>query len=754
MKTKLTVIIVLFFLCGIVYGLVTPPFEMPDESSHLTLVRYVGQKRELPPLVIGQRLDSATNLVHNISFNDPPLYYAPPLYYTIGAALTFWTDMDDLPNLLVPNPRWEMGWALTADTSLKDKNFYAHRFAEETWSRSGTVRATYTLRLVSLFLATMTVLVAYGVSSSLFPDREWMALSTAAIVAFIPQFIATSAAVTNDNLTNAIFSLFFLIVSYLMRHQASWRHWAGLGGLVGLGLLTKQSALLLLPLGLLAILWQQRLTWRPNRKAIVDGIAFASVAVVVGGWWYVRNAVLYNDPLGMGPHQTQIPLTSFGLKDILWAIDTYYGVFGWSLIRIEPQVYILVKLCILTVLVGICWSLRPGGRLWAQPKATQRVMLFLGIALIANAVSFVRWSIATGSILGRLLYPSIVPIAVLSVWGGAQWSRWRAARCVWGITIAMMIAFAVCVPWRYLRPAFASPRLAELPRTAQVVDVAFRNSLRLVGYTAPRDNPSPGQSFELTLYWLADGDVGQRCRVWVQLGPWNAYPPLDLIDTWLGGTLYPTDLWLEGDMVQQGVKLSVPNSVTEPRLYWIRVGIINEMGERVELEKNSLVPETGPWDPTVGQAAVIGPWRLSATTTLSPTYPAHYHFEPGVDLLGYDFALQPAEEAELLQTTLFWQASELLDTDYLIRAHLMDAEGQCVGEDQTPPQDGEYPTSWWLPQQVVATHYRFLVTEALSSTLQVQVKLVDPDTLLPLPAYDKAGQRLPAGFITLPLVTR
>ena len=143
-----------------------------------------------------------------------------------------------------------------ANTDPWNKNIYAHR-AEETLAQSDTVRAAALLRVISLGLAAVTVWCAYAMARLLWPEHPFLALGAASFVAFNPQFIALSIGVTNDNLLNALFGLSLLCMLRFMRDGADWPRWAALGGLVGLGLLTKQSGLLLLPLGLLAVAWQR-----------------------------------------------------------------------------------------------------------------------------------------------------------------------------------------------------------------------------------------------------------------------------------------------------------------------------------------------------------------------------------------------------------------------------------------------------------------------------------------------------------------
>jgi hypothetical protein len=252
------ILLVVFVGLGMTYALVTPCFESPDEWSHLSLVRYWAAHWTLPPRVLPTHpARTGADVAWYFEYHDPPLYYAPPLYHALAAVLASfpWTSMDDLPYLLVPSPSWEAGWAPEAGTDPWNKNIFAHR-AEETWAQSSTVRATYLLRLVSLGLGAVTVLCTHALAQFLWPERPMLALGAAAFVAFNPQFLAVSAGVTNDNLLNALFGLVPVVMLRYIRDGAAWRQWALLGGLAGLGLLTKQSGLLLLPLGLLAVVWQ------------------------------------------------------------------------------------------------------------------------------------------------------------------------------------------------------------------------------------------------------------------------------------------------------------------------------------------------------------------------------------------------------------------------------------------------------------------------------------------------------------------
>ncbi|MDI7277786.1 MAG: hypothetical protein QME94_17540, partial [Anaerolineae bacterium] len=440
------------------------------------------------------------------------------------------------------------------------------------------------------------------------------------IVAFTPQFIATSAAVTNDTLTNALFAIFFLRGLALVQRPTD-RGPLELGAIAGLASLTKQSGLMLLPLGVLMVCSQHStLSARAHWRRVAVGVAsFLATATLVGGWWYARNAILYGDALGLSPHfGTQVPLRGLRLRDLLQIADSYYATFGWALIRVEQTVYRLARVVALVAAAGVAWSFWPGQGFWSFPGPVRRSLAILATALLLNVALLIRWAVATGAPLGRLLYPSALPIALLAAWGYAQWARWRVGRAAcWGVAL-LAVAFAFVVPWRYLRPAFRSPLVERLPAQARTLDVAFDNGVSVAGYTA--DPPlgstlSPGETIHLTLFWSVGRDLGEHYRAWVQLGPRDAYPPVVVVDTWAGGTLYPSGLWRAGDLVRQDFELPIPAGLTEPCLLWVRGGLVK--GEtRVPLsvpEERQPPPPPESWD-TRWQALLLGPYRLVSGT--------------------------------------------------------------------------------------------------------------------------------------------
>jgi len=737
----LALLVIAFVGLGITYALVMPCFEQPDEWSHLSVVRYFATHKAMPPRVIpSRRATTGSDMAWYLEYHDPPLYYAPPLYYSLAGLLVSWADMGDMPYLMVPSPSWELGWVPEPDGTSRNKNLYAHR-AEEAPVQSGTVQAMYLLRMLSLGLGAVTVLSAYALSRLVWPGQRTQALGAAAFVALNPKFISVSAGVTNDSLLNALSGLALVWALRCMCEAAAWSRWAVLGGLVGLGALTKQSGLLLLPWGLLAVVLQRGSVFPLRRKVLIDGGAYLAAALGVGGWWYVRNAALYADPLGLEPHLAiQDPLAQFGLAEFLKIARGYWAAFGWAPILVEPWMYAAAGLVVLIGLVGMVVALCPGSCLWFAPPVTGRGLALLALAFGLNVVTLVRWAIQLSAPIGRLLFPTLPAVGVLIAWGLSQWGRWAALR--WGLGVVVVLAFllAAVVPWRYLRPAYASPRLPDgMPGTAQPVGLTFRGGVRLAGYEPVKGDLEPGEELPLTLFWHVSAPANQRYRVWVQLGPRDPTTRVAEDGFWLGGTLYPSDLWRAGDTVRQVFHLAIPDWTSAPGLYWVRIGLEDDAEARVPLANHD------------SDMVVLGPWRMRAISTPRPPACAtRYRLGETIRLLGYDLEQGWETETESVELALYWQAEQTPEVDYIVYVHLLDGEGELVGQHDACPRDGAYPTSWWLPDQVVVDRHAIALDKSGVGPMRITVGMYDRATLTRLPAYDDMGGRLPDD--TIPLV--
>jgi uncharacterized membrane protein len=87
-----------------------------------------------------------------------------------------------------------------------------------------------------------------------------------------------------------------------------------------------------------------------------------------------------------------------------------------------------------------------------------------------------------------------------------------------------------------------------------------------------------------------------------------------------------------------------------------------------------------------------------------------------------------------LRLTLYWQARDPMDESHTVFVHLTDGEGNLISQSDSIPAQGEYPTSWWVPEEVVADLH----------SLRIPAEVPAGEYHLRAGMYDDAGRRLVA----------
>jgi 4-amino-4-deoxy-L-arabinose transferase-like glycosyltransferase len=90
--------------------------------------------------------------------------------------------------------------------------------------------------------------------------------------------------------------------------------------------------------------------------------------------------------------------------------------------------------------------------------------------------------------------------------------------------------------------------------------------------------------------------------------------------------------------------------------------------------------------------------------------------EHGIELLGYE--LQPRRQGSLVR--LYWRAGMTLETDYSVFVHLK-RDGQSVGQSDSYPAQGYYPTHLWREGDIIADDHslEMVVTSGQGYSLSI-----------------------------------
>jgi 4-amino-4-deoxy-L-arabinose transferase-like glycosyltransferase len=422
-------ILVVYLIMGALYAVYTPDWQAPDEPAHYNYVAYLAVQQRFPVLKPGDYPAAyleeikAAHFRPDLSiapiryeFHQPPLYYllAAPVYRLFGGAL--------LP-----------------------------------------------LRLLSVALGALLLVVVGWIVQELVPARPFLAPAAAAFVAFLPMHLTFVSAVNNDTLAELLVAVILLFTVRYVRGagpaadpRRSERRLLVLAGIAtGLGLVTKSSAYVALPLVLAAILarhlWLER---RPLRGLIASVAIYSLPALVLALPWWLRNLAVYGgvDFLGLSRHDLvvagQLRTAEFIAQNgagrlvhdfLVTSFQSFWGQFGWMGVLLDQRLYQALAILSALSVAGFvlfaarAWRARtvlaPCGRA-ATPRWQAIAFGLLALSGLFTLASYLWYNTQFLQHQGRYLFPALVPISLAVALGWREVLRREVALWLAALLIA------------------------------------------------------------------------------------------------------------------------------------------------------------------------------------------------------------------------------------------------------------------------------------------------------------------------------
>ncbi|MCL4504753.1 MAG: hypothetical protein M1434_05415 [Chloroflexi bacterium] len=762
-------ILILFIVSGLIYSVSTPFLNVSDEVRHYAMVEQLAQGKGLPVQ------NPAQHGFYEQEGSQPPLYYAMMAL----VALPF--DRSDFMQLAQFNPHARLGRA----DATNNFNQLIHTDAEK-FPWHGTALVVQLIRFIGIAMGALTVWCTYLLARTLLPVADDQAaqrvitlapLAAAALTAFNPMFVFISASVNNDTLAALLSSLGLLLGARIVRTGLTWRRAAVLGIVLGCAAITKSSALALVvivPVAILAAEWVRR-RGESARAIVRDSIlrilpALALIAIIAG-WWYVRNASLYNgDFTGTtmmatiaGPRDSlPTPLELLGEWDGFR--KAYLGLFGAVNIPMADWIYSLFDG--LLILAGIGLLLVARDWLIGKRDKVQAIAVLMCFGtFVVEFAALIRWTSITLASQGRLLFPVIAVISTFVAWGlcrlaGITIARGANARLRQIATSATHAAVAlVCAgfgaltlasPFLYIRPAYALPPVlhseALVPADITRTELRFADSIRWIGYRVETPRIQPGGEFDVTLYWQGLKPMNTNYSAFIRLyGRSDAQ--VFLLDTYPGGGMWQTTRWQPGDIVVDRYRLRVPATLTNtslmPTALWLDAGYWN-------LDTKQFLPTyDGAGNPSGRQRYEAGA-MAQRPGGAAPTEPPGPHLSNAIPAVT-DMAQQDGK----LMVTLTWRVTAGFNEDYTVFMHLFDARGVKVAQADGRAKNGNFSTRWWLAGDVVTDTHTFELPKGLpAGAYTIKFGLYRPGDGARMPAFDAQRQPINDAAITQPVTIK
>lgn len=705
-------VLLFYVIFGFVYMWATPIFEASDELWHFGMIEYIREQGALPVFDISNPetlYERYQNTIYRQEGSQPPLYYG------LMAAITSPIDISDATQHRLENPHVRAG----EPGSFGNKNLVLHPVEPE--PLQGTVFAVYLIRTLGLAMGAVTIWAVSQCGKLISPHRPIVGYLAAALTAFNPMFIFISASVNNDTLVIMLDSLVIWQGLLMMREGFKWKRSLAIAVLLALALLTKLSALVLIPVLALGALWVARRSKDWKGLLLLGAVMFLAWAAIAG-WWYLRNVQLYGELFG-----TNTMAAVAGLRDAPLSVgqllsefegfrNSYWGVFGAFDIITTPLFYGIMDFIVFLAIFGVIFLVLQLLAIQDFSFARREISLILfllGIVLI-GMIAFLNWTSMTLASQGRLLFPYFAAISPLLAAGLIEITWWilflfsppdrsyvRAGDAVpepilretlrWPVRVIAAMVFII--PFATIAPSYSAPSpitQSQIPETARTVYARYGNT-ELIAYDYTDRRYYPGDHVRVTFYWRVMQPTEQDQTLALALinpagdqisqSTLNSYPGAGTLrtSTWQAGAIYADTYDIE---LARNVSARYPFKVD---VNWYegepdnRITPVNQDGKDISVD--------------LALGAVVQP-RLPISYNglehimLDDPQQAVFDNQIRATYFGYNLYL----EDNTFTVDVMWQAESTMDKEYHSFLHVYDAEGKPVAQYDFAP---ELPTQYW-----------------------------------------------------------
>lgn len=317
-KKNKSAIIAIFLVCLFCYYFIwtiSQPFNScPDEGMKWDICKYIFENNKLPK---GDE-QAIRNPIWGISYAFQPI-----LTYMIGA-----------------------GFMKVASIFTMDK-----------------FSLVVAARLVSTVSMTLSIYFVIKIADKLFKDKEIYKILFVVFIAFQPITAFLASYINNDS--TAVLATTMIIYLWILGLESNWKtkHCVLLGLAIGFCALTYYNAygyiLCSIILCLVSVTSNKMKAKDVWQKILIVGL----IAITFAGWWFVRNAILYNgDFLGINAQNecgdkyalhdykpsTRLTLQKEGKSLIYMIVEkewlnttavSFIGIFGYHTIMMSTKIY-------------------------------------------------------------------------------------------------------------------------------------------------------------------------------------------------------------------------------------------------------------------------------------------------------------------------------------------------------------------------------------------------------------------------------
>lgn len=403
---------------GTLYSLVTPPWQAPDEPKHFEYVRLLNEKGRLvypndaSPSVQRELIQSMAQFDYWTLAGRPQPPELPGTFQEVWGESSSALGGPPLPYLF-SFPVFRLVW------------------------NSDVVTQLYALRLLTVFLGVMVILLAFLLGRALFPEDVTVRMALPLFILFMPMYSFVAGSYTNQLMADLAVAAALYVMVLALKKGVSLYTGLALTGTMVMAYLSKRTSLFVIPLSLAYLPLTASRGRRLFRTMGLTVLVLAGLAILMvltaslpaglrGLRWLLLDRYFWDGFEGFLRELRSHDYFSGAylyllMKYFQTLFESYWGVFGWMSIRLDPAWYWGLLVIALASVAGLgSTMISRSGR--GSLTKTQKDALVLCLAAIVLAVSPVialySSQFAPAALpQGRYLFPVVIPVSLIIILG-------------------------------------------------------------------------------------------------------------------------------------------------------------------------------------------------------------------------------------------------------------------------------------------------------------------------------------------------
>ncbi|HKG02189.1 MAG TPA: DUF2142 domain-containing protein [Conexibacter sp.] len=447
---------------GLVWALVVPPFQAPDEQSHFAYVQSLVSGPGLPGAPGHLAFSSEQLRAQDVSNSDQTAAQIQVKPTWSAAEWERWQRLDDGTPPLSRSDSGGPGNPAGANPPL----YYVYEAMPYALFAGGDFFSRVTaMRVASVLWLLLTVVGAWLLAGELFRRDRLLQLMSAGVAGLLPMVTFVSAQIGPDTMMYALWALALWLGVRIIRRGVTTGMAIALLGLTGLAIIVKATSYALVPATLLALgvgLWRARASRAQTVRLAVA--ALAALAIPVLAWFAIARlgghaaAAQLTDASSSGgtnlrelasylwqyylpqlPFMDQIDPTGGGVPAFQIFVKQSWGAFGWLEVRFPDALYTWFGA--LTAFVGLAGLARLATRLRSMDLAVAAFLAVAVMTLLAGLhwTDYHQWIAGGAFMQGRYLFP-LIPIAGAVTALAISWLHGRARAAAAGVVLGGLFA--------------------------------------------------------------------------------------------------------------------------------------------------------------------------------------------------------------------------------------------------------------------------------------------------------------------------